>query len=128
MQITNRCCSQLFVCICILICGRQANGTERSTIAKGAELVVVGRLTSVQKSLESTGWRISGTVLVKEVVFGNARAQQRLHYQFVCSCCPTQPTPPIHLFTDRELIWFLTRAGVTGWKSAGMCSDPGGRR
>lgn len=126
MQLKRRDRPIQLLALSFLLCGLCLGAPERINIARQADLVVVGRLVHLHKRLESAGWRISGTIVVTELLFGKMPGQH-IRYEFLCSCCPKLPAPPFERFVI-EGIWFLRATRSNTWESAGECSDPGVRR
>jgi len=109
---------------------------EAHWIAKNADAVAVGRFSDFQfiplrsnvyAQLEP-GWRLTGTLLVDESLFGPISNGERLPYEWDCRRCPT----PSHWEKDvlkHNGLWFLRRLKNGRWgASAGSeMGDPGYR-
>ncbi len=119
-------------CLCVcwaLLAASVASGVERYTIARLADVVIVGRLEATKATLQRDGWHFRARVAVKEVVYGPIDPRKTLSYEFVCSCCTRLPRPPLETVSRTEGLWFLkrSRTGVWGSAAASPCSDPGYR-
>ncbi|RPI10444.1 MAG: hypothetical protein EHM65_08115 [Acidobacteriales bacterium] len=68
------------------------------------------------------GWHIFGTIHVDAVVFGPAKAGDKLAYSFVCAGCRFWPMPEVWRLEVKAL-WLLRRAEPGRWCSAG--GEPG---
>jgi hypothetical protein len=101
---------------------------ERYSIARNADLVVVGHLRDVTATKHRDGWHFRARVVVTEVLFGRATRGQILAYRFACTCCPATPRPPLADIGRQDGLWFLLRTNSQAWGSAGTsCADPGFR-
>jgi len=108
--------------------------TEAHWIAKNADAVAVGRFSDFQITpLRSNvyaqlepGWRLTGTLLVDESLFGPISNGARLPYEWDCRRCPT-PSHSARDMLKRNGLWFIRRLNGR-WASAGSeIGDPGYR-
>jgi hypothetical protein len=100
---------------------------ERYSIARSADLVIVGRLGVTFAFPWFDGWHFRGRLRSDEVLFGATKRGVDLDYRFVCSCCPLWPEPPLRAMAGRSALWFLKRTTEGRWESPGNCFDPGYR-
>jgi hypothetical protein len=117
-----------FLACLLLLSGDPSFGAEKYSIAEGAGLVVVGRLTNFTSVRRAGEWHFTGTIVTEEILFGSLTASRDLSYRFACSCCPSPRQPPMQALAKERGLWFLIRVdGSEAWESAGSCSDPGFR-
>lgn len=104
-----------------------AHAVEKYAIASDAKIIIVGKLAHVKKTSIAGGWRIEGAIIPSEVLSGTIETNQRLAYDFLCSCCPKAPSPDLDMMTKGQGLWFMIPRDGKRWTSAGSCSDPGWR-
>jgi len=100
-------------------------GTEKSTIVRAADLVIIGKLEITSNASGPDGWYLKGTINARVVLYGVAKPGDRITYDFLCSCCRPGIRSELRDYAGPAAIWFLRRRNNRAWTSAGECSDPG---
>jgi hypothetical protein len=96
--------------------------TEKYWIARNAEIAIVGQFRDFTTARQFHGWRLTGSLIVEDSLYGLIPKGTRLPYEFDCSDCPLDRRNDLKTICNRRGLWFLRRSN-RAWTSAG--SEPG---
>lgn len=117
----------------LVLCSEIALATEKYSIAKDAELIVVARFTRPQQRKEwgwpwaQEVWDVRGGLVVEAVLWGPGDLPKTLNYAYRCIGCTPRPYDIIKDVAGQPGLWFLVRGPNGGWKPNGSGGDPGWR-
>jgi len=111
----------------LLLFSPAGRGAEKFSIAKSADLIVIGRLHAMRFKPDDGGWGATGNLAVSRWVLGGPQARQVIKYYFACSCCVSDASDDFKRMIANEGIWFLVRDKQDQFRPAGSCQDPGFR-
>jgi hypothetical protein len=82
----------------------------------------VGQFSDFTTARQFHGWRLTGSLIVEDSLYGLIPKGTRLPYEFDCSDCPLDRRNDVKTICNRRGLWFLRRSN-RAWTSAG--SEPG---
>ena len=103
--------------------------TEKHTIARAAQIVIVGTFTPNITFLWFDGWHLSGKVTVDEVIYGG-HVPREIAVRFPCkwnSYCQIWPPPQYPEGLLIKGLWFLQQVETDTWESPLGANDAGFR-
>src|SRR5579862_3049957 len=115
----------LLVILAALFAAQRSSAEEKYWITHDVEIAVTGQLTHMWTIPTSTGWRITGTIVVERHLYGPPTGAA-ISYRFRCTCCRWWPLPNFGVLTQGKYLWLLKKSSGA-WEPAGGCSDPGSR-
>lgn len=117
----------------LVLCSEVALATEKYSIAKDAELIVVAHFTSPQQGKEwgwpwaPEVWDVSGVLVVDAVLWSPVDLPKSLNYAYRCIGCTPRLYDIIKDVASQPGLWFLVRGPKGSWKPNGSGADPGWR-